>query len=612
LVVVGQGQNSSFFNEAFRWTQAGGMTGLGFLPGGTSTTAYGISADGQTIVGVGQTTGAVEIAFRWTSGSGLSPLGDLPGGQVRSSARAVSADGTVIVGQSSSIRGREAFRWTAATGIQALGDLPGGFFESEALAVSADGTVIVGTANTGMSNTPFVWDAVHGMRSLAALLSAAGITTNASLTSATGISADGRFVTGNGWVLDLDAPPPPPPTVALLWTEDLPQPGPGQGASVLRIADENGANRLDIASHIGSTTGGFNGVEYANGKILVPNQGIGGGGTRTHHPDFSPILVTNVFAYDLDEQPGELWNTNGNGQTITRSQRSASPVISGGLYDYTYTPLGSTNTGRFTFAIQTVGSTVYFSSPTINPIGLYKMNTDGTGITSVLTASDSSAPVIYDFKVVGNFIYFGDIASGSIKRVNTDGSGLVTLVSDASFPYGIDVTDTSIYWAELLNGVIRRCDLNGGNATELISGLTSPRGIVAAPLSLLPATDPLDEFLTNAGVPSNLRGPNDDADNDGLDNLVEYALDLNPNGNGGSFTGTPPAVSNSPTQLQLTYRRVRNDVTYTVEMSTDLTSGSWTRVGVNQGTPAGDGTTTASIPLGSGSAFLRLSVSKNP
>jgi hypothetical protein len=127
-----------------------------------------------------------------------------------------------------------------------------------------------------------------------------------------------------------------------------------------------------------------------------------------------------------------------------------------------------------------------------------------------------------------------------------------------------------------------------------------------------PVSNPLETFLTNAGVPANLRGPNDDPDGDGLDNLVEYALDLNPNGNGGAFTGSPPLLSITPTLLQLTYRRVRNDVTYIVETSPNMAPGTWTTVGVTQGTPAGNGTTTASIPLSPGSGFLRLSVTKNP
>lgn len=127
------------------------------------------------------------------------------------------------------------------------------------------------------------------------------------------------------------------------------------------------------------------------------------------------------------------------------------------------------------------------------------------------------------------------------------------------------------------------------------------------------AADSLTTFLTNAGVPSNLRGPNDDADNDGLNNLLEYALDLNPNGNGGgSFSGSVPSTTKTPSHLQFTYRRVRNDVTYIVVTSPNLVGGTWTSDGVTQGTPAGDGTTTASIPLGSGSGFLRLSVTKNP
>jgi hypothetical protein len=128
--------------------------------------------------------------------------------------------------------------------------------------------------------------------------------------------------------------------------------------------------------------------------------------------------------------------------------------------------------------------------------------------------------------------------------------------------------------------------------------------------SSAPIADALADFLANAGVPTNLRGPNDDADFDDLDNLLEYALDLNPNGSGGAFTGSLPTTSTTPTLLQFTYRRVRNDVTYVVETSPTLNGGTWTTRGVPQGTPAGDGTTTASIPITMGSQFLRLSVTR--
>ena len=49
-VVVGISDSASGF-EAFRWTKAGGMVGLGFLPGDVESDAFGVSADGSVIVG---------------------------------------------------------------------------------------------------------------------------------------------------------------------------------------------------------------------------------------------------------------------------------------------------------------------------------------------------------------------------------------------------------------------------------------------------------------------------------------------------------------------------------------------------------------------------------
>jgi probable HAF family extracellular repeat protein len=612
-VVVGMGQNSSFFNEAFRWTQADGMLPIGILPGGNSSEALGVSGDGNTVVGVSSSTGITEMAFRWVAVTGMTALGDLPGGETRSRANAISADGTVIVGQSTSANGREAFRWTTADGMVGLGDLPGGTFESESLAVSADGSVVVGRATVTSGYEAFIWDAAHGMRSIRDVLTAAGLATGRKFYTATGISADGRFVTGSGtarsgaseaWLLDLNAPFVPA-TVALLWTEDLPQTEPFKANNVVRMSFDNGTGKTDLATQLGGVNGGFNGVEYADGKILVPNQATTLG-TRIHHPAYSSRLVTNVFGYDLDARPGELWRSNGNARQIFHSQPSGNPTNTGGIYDDTYTPISTTNVGRFAFAIQAVDSTVYFSNPSDNPTGIFKMNTDGTGITPVHTAG---SPVVYDFEVVGGMIYFCNIATNSIQRINTDGGGLVTLVANADFPNGIDVTADGIYWTEWQNGRIRRSDLNGGNVTELITDLYYPRGVVVMPLSFVVPTDPLSDFLANAGVPADQRGAGDDPDHDGAVNLVEYALDLLPNTPSAAALPRPVAAAG---QLSLTYRRVRSDVTYTVQVSPTLADGSWTSVGVNQGLPAPDGTTTASIPLGGGKQFLRLSLTLKP
>ena len=89
--------------QAAQWTGAGGLDRLGALPGGVSSSAFGLSSDGSTIVGFSQNE-----AFRWTAADGMLGLGSLGG----STARGVSASGEVVVGAT----GQGPFRWTEAAG----------------------------------------------------------------------------------------------------------------------------------------------------------------------------------------------------------------------------------------------------------------------------------------------------------------------------------------------------------------------------------------------------------------------------------------------------------------------------------------------------------------
>lgn len=145
--------------EAFRWTADSGMQVFHdyTLDGFIAKSATAISADGSTIVGHGTPrVGGPNEAFLWTEAGGLQRLGDLPGGAVGAGAWGVSGDGSVVVGQS--ITGPvahedyEAFVWTPASGMMLLQ----GILENDhgldltgwklvrANAVSDDGTVIVG------------------------------------------------------------------------------------------------------------------------------------------------------------------------------------------------------------------------------------------------------------------------------------------------------------------------------------------------------------------------------------------------------------------------------------------------------------------------------------
>ena len=123
------------------------------------------------------------------------------------------------------------------------------------------------------------------------------------------------------------------------------------------------------------------------------------------------------------------------------------------------------------------------------------------------------------------------------------------------------------------------------------------------------AAPPFQTFLANAGVPANKRGPNDDPDNDGIPNLIEYGLGLAPNT---SDAAAMPQGVTSGGNLSITYRRAQPGLVYVVETSPTLTGGTWTSVGVNQGTPDGNGWTTASIPVGPNAGFLRISITLAP
>jgi probable HAF family extracellular repeat protein len=132
-VVVGQGSSTSG-NEAFRWTQAGGIVGLGGLAGGSFYSyASGVSADGAVVVGQSSSTSGNE-AFRWTQAGGmvsvaswLSAAGvSATGWTILSLAATTNSDGSVVVGYGTSANGTEAFIARVAgssSGIVGLTDL---------------------------------------------------------------------------------------------------------------------------------------------------------------------------------------------------------------------------------------------------------------------------------------------------------------------------------------------------------------------------------------------------------------------------------------------------------------------------------------------------------
>ncbi len=203
-IVVGYNEHSegpfNGYGEAFRWTEVGGMQGLGYLrPDGTVSRAYGISRDGTTIVGYSVSGGLFgdAEAFRWTAGAGMELLPNLPGAPyVACRALAVNADGSIAVGYAPSGIGPHAVRWSPS-GIQDLGIAPG-TSDSYAWSVSDDGEVVGGIASDAGHNWAILWTPGTGMTLLTDFLKLHGINAPSQyrLEEVRAISGDGLTFAG--------------------------------------------------------------------------------------------------------------------------------------------------------------------------------------------------------------------------------------------------------------------------------------------------------------------------------------------------------------------------------------------------------------------------------
>ncbi|MGZ4982731.1 MAG: putative Ig domain-containing protein, partial [Chthoniobacterales bacterium] len=141
-------------------------TNIGLFPQGGVSIANAVSADGSIVVGYGDEkingiSYQVYQAFKWTQADGMVGLGWLPGGRLFSQAYGISADGSTIVGTSDSTAGTQAMRYTAAGGMTGLG-LPAGANYGRAVAASSNGSVIVGYNTINGNDHAFRWTAAAG------------------------------------------------------------------------------------------------------------------------------------------------------------------------------------------------------------------------------------------------------------------------------------------------------------------------------------------------------------------------------------------------------------------------------------------------------------------
>jgi hypothetical protein len=160
--VVGVSQTGTLsLDQAFRWTVGGGM----------GWAICRMTADGSVVVGGSTTANDVHNwqATRWTQNGGIVGLGDgLSPGDKSSASNAVNANGSVGIG-CSGLNGacNHLFLWTAAYGIKSVqarltakGVSTTSWTLTSSQGLSADGQVIVGST---MAFVPerFMWVGLH-------------------------------------------------------------------------------------------------------------------------------------------------------------------------------------------------------------------------------------------------------------------------------------------------------------------------------------------------------------------------------------------------------------------------------------------------------------------
>jgi len=186
--VVGSG-DSSVGVQAFVDSGGTGMTGLSSLPGALLY-AYGINNSGQ-IVGEGVNLADDRIEGFLYTGTGVTWFGSLPD----SVTTGINDSGQVVGVASSSAGNSEAFIYSSGTGMTGLGFLPG-YTTSIAGGINNSGQV-VGDA-TNLTGYPGVFLYNGGvMYNLNNLLTGSG--PGVYLNGVTGINNVGQIIASGGW-----------------------------------------------------------------------------------------------------------------------------------------------------------------------------------------------------------------------------------------------------------------------------------------------------------------------------------------------------------------------------------------------------------------------------
>jgi autotransporter-associated beta strand protein len=223
--------------------------------------------------------------------------------------------------------------------------------------------------------------------------------------------------------------------------------------------------------------------------------------------------------------------------------------------------------------------------------------------------------------VEGTNPYSGDttVTEGKLTLSNAAEAGNANTINDASSvniaatgaELNLAYTGTDVVNELYIGGVLQAPGVWGavGSGAPKQDSRITGTGTLTVATGSSGFTTWITGTFANGTVPEGLRGPNDDPDNDGIPNLVEYAI-----------ASQDPTVSNptvgtyTGTTLSFDKRQpLASDITYAIQQSTDLgLVDNWEEVSGGSYT---NNSTTISYTFTPGTPvneFYRLSVTQNP
>lgn len=243
---------------------------------------------------------------------------------------------------------------------------------------------------------------------------------------------------------------------------------------------QSGSNTVQVGSTDGSvpvgavytrTPGGANGIEAIGGRLYFPDQ-VAGVITRIDADGSGAVdLVTGVNPYDVDVEGGYLYWAEQNSNAIRRIQADGA-----GLASLVFSPANPV-------ALDVTAANIFYAE--FQNRLLRRAGLDGAGAVTLVSGQE-----IRDIEVIDDFVYFVGYNprtfANAIQRVNTDGTGLVTLLGGLGLGNGIDVTADAIYYSDFF-GPIGSVGLDGSNQTSLYAGpFGGTRGVAVLDAAAVP------------------------------------------------------------------------------------------------------------------------------